>query len=328
MGTEIQEGKMLSKFLKSNNQKDVYTLPVSNKELSSFATTIFEFASDAMMVLDAVGKIASVNTALCNLIGDEKENIVGKLPDFLFGGQSDISSYKNFIRDLVLNGYWSGQVFARNRAGAVVPMEIHFSAIYNDVGEANHYIGICSSIYSYISKMNEMPFDPNIDPLTKTYNSNSFLHRLEHNIHKVEKDMSVLSLLYIDIDGFKNLDKEHDYLTGDSILKNLGKLLMDNLEKSDTVARLKADIFCVIILDIYTQESIQEMAEKLFNKITAPYALSDKIEKVSVSMGVATFPISGDNPQDSIAGAAEAAQRVKQNGGNGISYHKSLTDTQ
>lgn len=317
---------MLEKFLKQETSKDIYTLPIGSKEVVSFATTIFEFASDAMLILDAVGKIVSVNTALCNLIGDEKENIVGKIPEFLFGGQSDISSYKNFIRDLVINGYWSGQVFARNKFGAVVPMELHFSAIYNDVGEANHYLGICSSIYSYISKMNELPFDPNIDPLTKTYNSNSFLHRLEHNIHKVEKDMSVLSLLYIDIDKFKELDKNHNYLTGDTVLKNLGQLLMDTLEKSDTVARLKADIFCVIILDIYTQESIEEMAEKIFKKITAPYALHENIEKVSVSMGVATFPISGDNPQDLIAAAAEASQHAKAEGGNQICYHKRLNE--
>ena len=183
---------MLSKFLKNNNSitpTEIYKIPVANKELASFATTIFEFSTDAMMILDAVGKIASVNTALCNLISDEKENIIGKIPDFLFGGQSDILSFKNFIRDLVLNGYWNGQVLARSKSGAVVPMEIHFSAIYNDIGEANHFIGICSSIYSYISKMNELPFDPNIDPLTKTLNYNSFLQRLEHNINKIEKDM-------------------------------------------------------------------------------------------------------------------------------------------
>ncbi|MGN0929232.1 MAG: diguanylate cyclase domain-containing protein [Alphaproteobacteria bacterium] len=320
---------MLEKFLKNNNSissKETYKIPVASKELASFATTIFEFSTDAMLILDAVGKIASVNTALCNLISDEKENIIGKIPDFLFGGQSDILSFKNFIRDLVLNGYWNGQVLARSKSGAVVPMEIHFSAIYNDIGEANHFIGICSSIYSYISKMNELPFDPNIDPLTKTYNYNSFLQRLEHNIHKIEKDMSVLSLLYIDIDGFKELDSKHNYLTGDTVLKNLGSLLMETLEKSDTVARLKADIFCVILLDIYTQESIQKMAEKIFNKITAPYALHKDIEHISISMGVATYPISGETPQDLIASAAEASKQAKTKGGNQIIYHKSLNE--
>lgn len=320
---------MFEKARKNSNKNantNIYKLPIGTKELSSFATTIFEFSSDAMVILDAVGKIASVNTALCNLINGEKEKLLGKIPDFLFGGQSDISSYKNFIHDLVSNGYWSGQVFARSKTGAVVPMEIKFSAIYNDVGEANHYIGICSSIYSYISKMNELPFDPNIDPLTKTYNYNSFLHRLEHNIHKIEKDMSVLSLIYIDIDRFKEIDNSHNYLKGDEVLKNLGELLKETLEKSDTVARLKADIFCIIILDIYTQESIEAMAEKIFKKITSPYALSKDIEKISISMGVATYPISGDNPQDLISSAAEASKKAKSKGGNQICYHKSLKE--
>ena len=306
--------------------KEIYKLPVTMQEIGSFATTLFEFSSDAMLVLDAVGKITSVNTALCNLINEEKENLIGKIPEFLFSGQSDVSSYKNFIRDLISNGYWTGQVFGRSKSGAIIPMEIRFSAIYNDLGEANHYIGICSSIYSYISKMNELPFDPNIDPLTKVFNANAFLHRLEHNIHKIEKDMSVLSLLYIDIDHFSELAKNDKYQAGDTILKNLASKLKDLLDESDTVARLKSDIFCVIIQDIYTQESINEIVNKIFKEITKPYALHPNIDKISISIGVATFPISGSNPQDLLASATSAAKKAKTSGGNQISYHKLLTE--
>ncbi len=313
-------------MVKKKFESETYNLPVTIKELGSFATTLFEFSTDAMLILDSVGKISSANTALCNLIGEDKEKIIGKIPDFLFSGQSDVSSYKNFIRDLISNGYWSGQVFGRNKNGAVIPMDIHFSAIYNELGEANHYVGICSSIYSYISKMNEISFDPNIDPLTKIFNANAFLHRLEHNIHKIEKDMSVLSILYIDIDHFHDVAKQDKFQAGDIILKNLGSTLKDTLEESDTVARLKGDIFCVIIQDIYTQESINEMVQKIFEKITKPYALHPKIEKISISVGVATFPISGETPQDLIASAASAAKEAKTKGGNKIVYHKMLTD--
>ena len=82
-------------------ESEIYNLPVTMKELGSFATTLFEFSTDAMLVLDAVGKISAVNTALCNLIGDEKENIIGKIPEFLFAGQSDVSS-KNFAGPIAI----------------------------------------------------------------------------------------------------------------------------------------------------------------------------------------------------------------------------------
>ena len=312
---------------KSQTQsKEFYSLPVTQKELSSFSTTIFEFSSDAMLVLDAVGKITAVNTALTNLIGFERDELLGHISDFLFAGQSDVSSYKNFIRDLVNNGYWSGQVFGRNRSGQIIPMDIHFSAVYDELGQANHYVGICSSMYSYISKMNEFPFDPNIDPLTKIYNANAFLHRLEHNIHKIEKDLSVLSILYIDVDHFHELASRDNYQAGDIILKNLGQSLKDMLEQSDTVAHLKSDIFCVIIQDVFTQESIEEVANRIFANITKPYTLHPNIAKVSLSIGVSTFPISGTTPQDLLSSAADAAKRAKSKGGNQIFYHKRLND--
>lgn len=135
-----------------------------------------------------------------------------------------------------------------------------------------------------------------------------------------------MSLLYIDIDNFHELAKQDNYQAGDIILKNLGTLLKNTLEESDTVARLKSDIFCAIIQDIYTQESINKMVENIFAKITRPYALHPAIEHVSISIGVATFPISGETPQDLLAYAADAAKVAKQKGGNQIHYHKLLTD--
>ncbi len=311
---------------KKQSETEIYNLPITQKELSSFSTTLFEFSSDAMLILDAVGKIVSVNTSLCNLIGEEKKSLFGKIPEFLFGGQEDVSSYKNFIRDLITNGYWAGQVLGRNKSGQIIPLEIHFSAIYNDIGEANHYVGICSSIYSYMSKINELPFDPNIDPLTKLLNATAFIHRLEHNIHKVEKDMSVLSLLYIDIDNFHNLAVKDNYHAGDVILKNLANKLKSILDESYTIARLKSDKFCIVIQDVYTQESIQEIVEKIFTEISKPYSLHSLMDKIFVSIGVAIYPISGDKPQDLLASAADAAQKAKLKGGNQIYYHKKLSD--
>jgi diguanylate cyclase (GGDEF)-like protein len=179
-----------------------------------------------------------------------------------------------------------------------------------------------------MSKMSETAFNPNLDPLTRAASPHAFLSRLEHNIRKIEKDMSVLSVIYIDIDGFKKIVDEHGYIAGDEILKNLAALLSGLLDESDTVARLKADIFACIIQDVYTQEKINEIAEGILAKITAPRALSKSVERVSASIGVATFPISGDNPDDLVTAAAGAASSAKLGGGGRVAYHKLLSEAE
>ena len=128
------------------------------------------------------------------------------------------------------------------------------------------------------------------------------------------------------MDHFHELASRDKYQAGDIILKNLGQTLKDMLEQSDTVAHLKSDIFSVIIQDVYTQESIEEIANRIFQNLTKPYALHPSIAKVSISIGVATFPISGTTPQDLLSSAAEAAKTAKDKGGNQICYHKRLTD--
>ena len=310
------------------DKKDFYKLPIGSKELASFATTIFEFSSDGMLLLDPVGKVLAANSAMCNIIGDERRNIEGRLPKFLFEGSDVEPSYKTFIHGLIQNGYWSGESLARAASGAVVPVDLYFSAVYDDIGRVHHFAGICSSIYSYMSKMSETAFNPNLDPLTRVASPHAFLSRLEHNIRKIEKDMSVLSVIYIDIDGFKRIVDEHGYIEGDEMLKNLGAMLSASLEESDTVARLKADIFACIIQDVYAQDKICEIAEGILGKISAPHALSKSIERVSASIGVATFPVSGDNPDDLVTAAAGAARNAKTGGGGKVCYHKLLSEAE
>ena len=309
-------------------KKDLYRLPLSANELASFATTVFEFASDGMMLLDPVGKVVAVNAALCNIIGAERRDLEGRLPKYLFEASGGETSYRAFIRGLIENGYWSGEALARAASGAVVPVELHFSAVYDEIGRIQHYVGMCSSIYSYISKMGEMAFNPNVDPLSGVASSHAFISRLGHNIRKIEKDMSVLLVVYIDIDGFKKIVADHGYAVGDEALKNLGRLLAESLDESDMVARLKADIFACIVQDIYTQEKINEIAEGLLANIVAPFALHKDIERASVSIGVAAFPISGDSPDELITAAANAAKKAKSKGGGRVEYHKLLSEAE
>lgn len=308
------------------NLQDNYNLPITYKELSSFATVLFESSPVAILILDVIGKITAINFALSNLIGYEKEEVLGYHPKFLFAGQSDDNAYRTFIKELVNNSSWSGTVMGRKKNGSVLPMDIQFFAISDSIGTVNHYVGICSSFYSYISQNEDVAFNPNLDPLTNILNQNAFLHKLDRAIVKVEKNISLLSVLYINIDHFHELASQDNYRAGDTILKNMAMVLSHAVEDPETVARLKSDIFTVILQDLYTQEDIEEEVSRIYDAITEPFVIYSSIERISVSIGVATFSLSGDNSHDLLNSATEAAKRAKNRGGNQICYDKKLTD--
>ncbi len=302
-------------------------LPITKNEINSFATTLFEFSSNAVLILDAIGKIVDVNPAFCLLLERDRDDLIGKLPEFLFSGQFNDSSYKTFIKELVTNGYWSSHILGRNKNGTVIPIDVQFSAIYDEIGMVNHYIGICSSINSYLSSVNGS-FDPNKDVLTGLLNSNSFFYRLEHLINKVEKNMSVLSLVYINIDSFKDLASKDKYLAGDIILKNTAKILTETLDKSDTIARLKADIFCIVLEGLYTQEEIEAKINLIYENLRKPYAVHPSIERIQFNIGVAIFPISGMDANEVLNSAINASKQAKKNGTERIIFNKKLTDVE
>ncbi len=299
-----------------------FKLPITQKELNSFSNLLFEFSSDSLIILDSVGQIAYVNNNLCNLIKQEPDKLIGKIPEFLFGGISD-ESFKSFINDLIKKGSWNGNVMCRSNQGSIIPMNLQFYAIYDSIGIANHYLGICTNL---LPNNNNDIIDISLDPLTKVLNFNTLMHRLNHMVHQVEKNVSILSVVYINIDHFHDIAARNKYKDGDIILKNMANLLSENIDPSDTIARVKADIFCIILQDIYTQEKIEEKIKNLFNKITAPFAIHENIEKITVSIGVSIYPISATTPEKLLETAKQASEIAKNNGRNQIHFHKKLTD--
>lgn len=299
-----------------------FKLPITQKELNSFSNLLFEFSSDFLIILNSVGQIAYVNNNLCNLIKQEADKLIGKIPEFLFGGISD-ESFKSFINDLIKKGSWNGNVMCRSNQGSIIPMNLQFYAIYDSIGIANHYLGICTNL---LPNNNNDIIDISLDPLTKVLNFNTLMHRLNHMVHQVEKNVSILSVVYINIDHFHDIATRNKYKDGDIILKNMANLLSENIDPSDTIARVKADIFCIILQDIYTQEKIEEKIKNLFNKITAPFAIHGNIEKITVSIGVSIYPISATTPEKLLETAKQASEIAKNNGRNQIHFHKKLTD--
>ena len=304
---------------KSNN---FFKLPISQKELSSFSNILFEFSSDSLIILDSVGQIAYVNNNLCNIIKQEQDKLIGKIPDFLFGGVSD-SSFKTFINDLIKKGSWNGDVMCRSNQGSLIPMNLQFYAIYDSIGIANHYLGICTNLLP--NNKNDL-IDVNLDPLTNVLNFNALMLRLNHMVRQVEKNVSILSVIYINIDHFHDIASRNKYKDGDVILRNMANLLSENIDPSDTIARIKADIFCIVLQDIYTQEKIEEKINNLFNKITAPFAIHENIEKITVSIGVSIYPISATTPEELLETAKQASETAKNKGRNQICFHKKLTE--
>ena len=159
------------------------------------------------------------------------------------------------------------------------------------------------------------------DPLTGLPNRRLFQDRLEQAVARAHRRKSGVALLYLDLDGFKDVNDTLGHDVGDELLEATAGRLVANVRAEDTVARLGGDEFGVILADVAKPEDAGLVAEKLREAIDAPFRLRGRNLLVGVSIGIALYP--GDaRLSDGLMKAADTAMyRVKQRGKGAYAFY-------
>ncbi len=130
-----------------------------------------------------------------------------------------------------------------------------------------------------------------------------------------------LTLLYIDMDGFKRVNDSHGHAMGDELLRLFAARIKASVRESEVVARLGGDDF-VVILGHATQGPALEIADRLNDHLSRPYRIGSLAIEISASIGLAACPASGTHFETLLEAAeaaegADAAMYLAKEGGRG-----------
>lgn len=152
------------------------------------------------------------------------------------------------------------------------------------------------------------------DQLTGLPNRTLLFDRLRQAISLSNRASRAISLLYLDLDGFKPVNDTYGHATGDRLLKEVAARLHAGLREGDTAARLGGDEFVVILLESDLDRAIT-VAQRLLEEIRAPYEIGKKtISTISASIGIAEYP-NHANDLDDLLTAADNAMYIAKKGG-------------
>ncbi len=154
------------------------------------------------------------------------------------------------------------------------------------------------------------------DMLTKLPNRALFYDRLRQAIHVARRNKIGLTLLYMDLDGFKAVNDTLGHHTGDLLLIGVAERLSACVRESDTVARLGGDEFTVILSSMHRLEDVEAEARKIIRSMSAPFVLEGCQASVGVSIGIARYTEEADNEDDLVRRADEAMYAAKSAGKN------------
>ena len=158
------------------------------------------------------------------------------------------------------------------------------------------------------------------DGLTGLYNHRYFQEAGAKELLRCKRSKDVFSLLFIDIDHFKNYNDQHGHPAGDQLLSSMGKLLMERLRKTDIAARYGGEEF-VILLPETSKANAVICAETLRKKISEypfPGRETQPLGIISVSIGIASYSEDGGNMSDLVLSSDNALYRAKAGGRNRV----------
>ncbi len=165
------------------------------------------------------------------------------------------------------------------------------------------------------------------DHLTGLINRALFRDRLSSALARARRDGGLVTVMFLDIDGFKDINDRFGHSVGDEMLRQIASRLVACLRESDTVARLGGDEFTVILEGGKRVEDAGQVATKILKTIATPYSVGDRELVVTTSIGIAVYPLDGDTYEDLIKGADTAMYQSKAAGRNTYQYFtRSLRD--
>jgi len=158
-----------------------------------------------------------------------------------------------------------------------------------------------------------------IDNLTGLFNSRHFLTLCDYELERARRYGTDLSLMFLDLDHFKQINDSYGHLTGSRLLKETGQLFASKIRKVDYVARYGGDEF-VFLFPATGREGAIAAADKLLSCLRQTEFRSDCGRQIGVtaSIGVATYPTNADSLKDLIQSADEAMYRVKRSTRNAV----------
>jgi diguanylate cyclase (GGDEF)-like protein/PAS domain S-box-containing protein len=154
------------------------------------------------------------------------------------------------------------------------------------------------------------------DQLTQLPNRQLFLDRLRAALARAHRGQNRLSLLFIDLDRFKEVNDTLGHAAGDLLLQGVAQRLCHCVRASDTVARLGGDEFVVLLENGDAPDHASTVARKILDALDVPFSLQGHSLHMRPSIGIAQYPDDGQEENHLLSHADTAMYQAKKSGGN------------
>lgn len=285
------------------------------------AATVFESASEGIIITDADAKVLAVNKAFTEITGYTQEEVQGNNPKVLQSQRHDRSFYTNLWSTLLTTGRWQGEIWNRNKLGEIYPELLTISSIMDKENNTTGYVGIFSDISSLKHSQEQLDYLAHHDPLTDLPNRLLLQARLEHSLAAGAREKRKLALLLLDLDGFKKINDSLGHPTGDKVLIQIAQTLKKRVRAQDTLARIGGDEFIIVMDGIKENSDVIHHAEEILTVLSEPIIFDNHELLITASIGISLYPQDASDIDTLMRNADSAMYKAKEQGRNSYQFY-------
>lgn len=282
-------------------------------------TLAVEQASNSIFITDLDGTIEHINKAFTRVTGYTAREVIGKNPRILSSGKNPPSTYKEMWTLLSQGKEWRGELINRDKFGNEYIEASLISPIHDNTGKVINYLAIKDNVTEKRQADERIKQLAYFDQLTGLPNREQLNQCFEYTLALSKRNDSSFSLMFLDLDHFKNINDTLGHSVGDKILMETAKRLKSVLRGNDTLSRTGGDEFILLLPDT-DEESARDVAVNLLQLMSHPCHV-DQHELVStLSIGIAMYPEDGKDFETLSSNADTAMYRVKNDSRNGYCF--------
>jgi diguanylate cyclase (GGDEF)-like protein/PAS domain S-box-containing protein len=250
------------------------------------------------------------------MTGFTAEEAIGQKPNLVKSGLHSLEFYQELWATITAGHIWRGEITNRDRHGRIYIDSTAIAPVMNDEGEIVRYVAIKHDVTERKELEARLEHMAHFDMLTGVPNRQLFLERLEQSISLARRHQERLALLFIDLDGFKEINDNLGHEAGDAVLREIALRIHTEIRESDTVARVGGDEFVVLINTLHSSDDLEGIVRKLLDAITLPIVLNGVPHVIGASIGVSLFPEHGHDVASLLSNADSAMYLSKRAGKN------------
>lgn len=284
---------------------------------------MIDASMDAIIEIDNDGNITHWNYQAEAMFGWPSYEVIGQplhsliVPEYLREAHlQGLRRYKPGVSNPIFHRRFETQALRRD--GSEFPVEITVSSI-----ELKGTSAFCAFIRDITDQKNaaaQLKQLAHYDNITGLPNRILLQDRLNQETKLSKRTGLPTAVLFVDIDHFKEINDTLGHAKGDALLSLAAKRLNSCLRDTDTVARFGGDEFVVILSQLQELDSINQISERMLEAMSAPFHLDGEVAYVTISIGIAIFPMDTDSCETLIKNADQAMYLVKASGRNNYTY--------